>query len=79
MPQLVYVLQKTSSKLSKGLPLDTSCSSDSNPEQCSLFEVVMNSKVIEFGTVLVYTCDKSCWNNGQDYFCEEMLFVQPET
>lgn len=32
---------------------------------------------IEFGTVLVYTCSKSCWHDGS-LACEEYICVQSE-
>ena len=31
---------------------------------------------IEFGTVIVYTCSKSCWQDGSG-FREEFIYLQP--
>ena len=33
---------------------------------------------IEFGTVLVYTCSKSCWNEAKGGFRTESVFVQTD-
>ncbi|XP_062857610.1 programmed cell death protein 2-like [Trichomycterus rosablanca] len=34
--------------------------------------------VVEFGTVLVYTCRDSCWMSGSTTAVKEFLFVQPD-
>ena len=33
---------------------------------------------IEFGTVFIYSCSKSCWNEGDGGFREESIFVQTD-
>nr|XP_055047776.1 programmed cell death protein 2-like [Misgurnus anguillicaudatus] len=43
------------------------CSTDKNSESA-----------LEFGTVLVYTCKKSCWKSGLTIPMEEFLLVQPD-
>lgn len=32
---------------------------------------------VEFGTVLVYTCSKSCWHDKSSA-CEEYIYVQSQ-
>lgn len=34
---------------------------------------------VEFGTVLIYTCQQSCWQEGQTQFIEEYCLIQPDT
>ena len=66
MPQLVYILQQSMGQSSGSLDGGTCFTNDS--------EIT----VPEFGTVLVYTCDNSCWDDPQSGFREEVIFVQPE-
>lgn len=33
---------------------------------------------LEFGTVFVYTCSKSCWDEGKDLYRFENVFVQTD-
>ena len=33
---------------------------------------------VEFGTVLIYTCQQSCWQEGQTQFFEEFCLFQPD-
>ena len=33
---------------------------------------------VEFGTILIYTCQQSCWQ-GQTQFIEEFFLFQPDT
>ena len=75
MPQLVYLLQESMGHYTSALEL---------PGDNTLKSLEIDSylKVVEFGTVLVYTCDKSCWidnNLEQNCFKEEVVCVQPET
>ena len=34
--------------------------------------------IVEFGTVLVFSCSKSCWDNREGSFREETVFVQAD-
>ena len=35
-------------------------------------------QVVEFRSVFIYTCLKSCWSEGQNGFNEESVFVLPD-
>ena len=67
MPQLVYILQQSMGQSSGSLDDDGTCLTNGS-----------ELTVPEFGTVLVYTCDNSCWDGSQCGFREEVIFVQPE-
>lgn len=87
MPPLVYLLQKSvqertdhsvklnpSTKISR---LDTVESQHSGRESGLVLPPPAPS--VEFGTVLVYSCCKSCWEDvGGAIFREECIFVQTE-
>uniref|UniRef100_A0A669BNS5 Programmed cell death protein 2 C-terminal domain-containing protein n=1 Tax=Oreochromis niloticus TaxID=8128 RepID=A0A669BNS5_ORENI len=42
------------------------------------FELQLMPALLEFGTVLVYTCTDSCWTSGSDSAVEEFCFVQTD-
>lgn len=48
--------------------------------QESLRSHTQSLQAVEFGTVLVFTCDRSCWVDGRagNGFIQETVFVQPE-
>lgn len=37
-----------------------------------------NLPLVEFGTVVVYTCSKSCWDDSRPQLREEQCFVQSD-
>ena len=37
-----------------------------------------NLPLVEFGTVVVYTCSKSCWDDSCPQLREEQCFVQSD-
>ena len=60
MPPLVYILQQ-SKKRTESVAAGA-CTSSANS--------------VEFGTVLIYTCSRSCWpRNEENEFREERIFV----
>lgn len=61
LPQIIYLLQE-------GLKTATAAS-DPILKGITL-------PVVEYGTVLVYTCKESCWNDECNQFCKENLIVQ---
>ena len=78
MPQMVYIFKN---KL---------CSSTSGPLSKEIPQLPLDS--VEFGTVLVYSCSQSCWDNNitprlgtlttstkLDKFRQEYIIVQTET
>ncbi len=84
MPQLVYLLQQESMR-SKSIALPQSPAANTTiSELMSILGDDKDLQVVEFGTVLVYTCDNSCWintdsNTKQNSFREETVLVQPGT
>ncbi|KAJ1083303.1 hypothetical protein NDU88_003462 [Pleurodeles waltl] len=48
------------------------------PALISILTHLDNSLSLEFGTVLVYTCEKSCWPSGQSSPLEEFPFIQED-
>lgn len=51
------------------------CNEGNNPEKALLF---LADTSIEFGTAVVYTCEKSCWIAGCSSPLEEFIFVQED-
>ena len=74
MPSLVYVIQKG---LARGGP-DPPPSSTGFKRGSNTKDDIVKPLSIEFGTVLVYTCSSSCWEDGVAGFREECVFVQPD-
>lgn len=68
MPPLVYILQQNQKRqVAEVLK-------DQGPSQPA-------GKIVEFGTVLVYTCSNSCWEDSlteNPQFKEEIVVVQPD-
>ena len=66
MPSLIYFFQKALDGLNSKQPMKL---------------YVSPSKVPEYGTVLVYTCSQSCWEENSvrgSSFRQEWVFVQPD-
>ena len=69
MPPLVYILHQS---------ITQAQSMESKDSELLL----LKEKVVEFGTVLVYSCSASCWEeentNNIGQFREEVVVVQPD-
>ena len=72
MPTIVYVLNQSLKKeKTRGEPKDSGQKNIPQPEE----------KVVEFGTVLVYSCSVSCWEENltsSAHFREGIVVVQPD-
>lgn len=67
MPPLVYILQQNQKRRQAVLK-------DQGVPQSQ-------GRIVEFGTVLIYTCSNSCWENSltrDPQFKEEIVVVQPD-
>ena len=60
LPQIIYLLQEGLRNLGLQDPL----------------QGALMLPVVEYGTVLVYTCMNSCWKEGKNDFCIEFSVVQ---
>lgn len=73
MPSLVYILHQSLAQTQ----VQSTASGDSKL-------ALPKEKVVEFGTVLVYSCSASCWEEGENpndniaCFREEIVVVQPD-
>ncbi|NWV01610.1 PDD2L protein, partial [Upupa epops] len=69
--------------IDKGIPACSSCGSNRifefqlMPALVSMLQSDSDLSV-EFGTVLVYTCERSCWPTDQQTALEEFIFVQDD-
>ena len=77
MPPLVYLLQKSvQERTDHSVKLNPSSRLEN---QHTGRESGLILPPVEFGTVLVYSCCKSCWEDGGGaVFREECVFVQAE-
>ena len=94
MPPLVYLLHKlirATTETHRSATVNTNPSSinggpntdcDGSKHQCvGGSQVVPSLPMVEFGTVLVYSCSQSCWEDdleGDAVFREECVVVQPD-
>ena len=73
MPPLVYILHQSLAHVQTQAQSTASGNSEL---------ALPKEKVVEFGTVLVYSCSASCWeeNPGDNFaqFREEIVVVQPD-
>ena len=70
MPPLVYILHQSLVRVQSTAPKDI-----------NLDLLLPKEKIVEFGTVLIYSCSASCWKenpNNTAQFREELAIVQPD-
>ena len=79
MPTLVYVLQQLLSP--ENFASKVTCKShdiDHCSPDPSVNNMLRKESIVEFGTVLVYTCSKSCWEDGAVPRTEK-IYIQMDT
>ncbi|XP_039358742.1 programmed cell death protein 2-like isoform X3 [Mauremys reevesii] len=73
-----------SSNINKMVPVCNSCGSNRvfefqlMPALVSMLKSVDTDLSVEFGTVIVYTCERSCWPANRQNPFEEFIFIQED-